>query len=72
MRVLAPGILGGNSAYGLRLLCGESFSPMPRLFLECMTLFLVYFGVLVFAVGQRSLYIDLFRGLRAASVGTGP
>ena len=72
MRVLAPGILGGTLAYGLRLLCGESFSPMPRLFLECMTLFLVYFGVLVFAVGQRSLYIDLFRGLRAASVGTGP
>jgi len=71
IRTLAPGILGGALAYGLRLLCGDAFSPALRLILESMTLFLGYFGLLWFAAGQRSLYIDLFRGLRTASVGTG-
>jgi O-antigen/teichoic acid export membrane protein len=71
-RLLAPGVLAGGLAYGLRLSCGEYFSPVFRLILENMTLFLVYFGVLWFDVVQRSLYIDLFRGLRLASVGGRP
>jgi O-antigen/teichoic acid export membrane protein len=72
IRLLVPGVLAGGLAYGLRLSCGECFSPVFRLVLESMTLFLVYFGVLWFDVAQRSLYIDLFRGLRPATVGSGP
>jgi O-antigen/teichoic acid export membrane protein len=72
IRLLVPGVLAGGLAYGLRLSCGECFSPIFRLVLENMTLFLVYFGMLWADVAQRSLYIDLFRGLRPASVGRGP
>jgi hypothetical protein len=72
IRTLAPGIFGGTVAYGLRLLCGDSFSPVFRLALESMTLLLGYFGMLWFASGQRSIYVDIFRGLRTASVRTGP
>jgi hypothetical protein len=72
IRLLAPGILAGGLAYGLRLSCGEYFPPVFRLVLENMTLFLGYFSVLWFDVAQRSLYIDLFRGLRFASAGSRP
>jgi O-antigen/teichoic acid export membrane protein len=72
IRLLVPGVLAGGLAYGLRLSCGECFSPVFRLALEGMALFLVYFGVLWFDVAQRSLYIDLFRGLRPATVGSRP
>jgi PST family polysaccharide transporter len=72
IRLLVPGVLAGGLAYGLRLSCGECFSPVFRLVLENITLFLVYFGLLWSDVAQRSLYIDLFRGLRPASVGSGP
>jgi O-antigen/teichoic acid export membrane protein len=71
VRLLAPGILAGGLAYALRLLFGDYFSPILRLALENMVLFLGYFGVLWFDVAQRSLYIDLFRGLRPAPVGVG-
>ncbi len=70
IRLLAPGVLAGALAYGFRLTCGDYFSPISRLILENMVLFLAYFGVLLCTDAvQRSLYIDLFRGLRPASVG---
>lgn len=71
-RLLTPGVLAGGLAYALRLSCGDGLAPVVRLILENMTLFLAYFGMLWFDVAQRSLYIDLFRGLRPASVGTRP
>jgi hypothetical protein len=71
-RLLCPGILAAALAYGLRLACGEYFSPVVRLVLENMVLFSTYFGVLWFDATQRSLYIDLFRGLRPAPVGAAP
>jgi O-antigen/teichoic acid export membrane protein len=71
LRLLAPCVLAGGLAYGLRLSCGDYFSPVIRLVLENLTLFGAYFGMLWFDVAQRTLYIDLFRGLRPASVGSG-
>jgi len=71
-RLLAPGVLAGGLAYALRLLVGDYFSPILRLVLENMVLFGGYFGMLWFDVVQRSLYMDLFRGLRSAPVGVAP
>jgi O-antigen/teichoic acid export membrane protein len=36
----------------------------PQLVVECLILFGVYFGVLLFVAGQKSLFLDLIRGWR--------
>jgi PST family polysaccharide transporter len=66
-RPLASGILAGGLAFGVRLICGQFVSPLPRLVLESGVLFAAFFGVLLFAAGQKSLYLDLLRGLRGPS-----
>jgi len=63
-RPLASGIVAGGIAFGLKLACGEFFSPLPRLILECIILLAMYLGILLFVTGQKSLYLDLLRGLR--------
>jgi O-antigen/teichoic acid export membrane protein len=69
IRLLTPGVFAGGFAYGFHVTSGEYFSPVFRLLLENMILFLAYFGILFWSdLTQRSLYIDLFRGLRPASV----
>ena len=66
-RPLASGILAGVLAFGVRLISDEFVSPLPRLFLESSVLFGTFFGVLLFAFGQKSLYLDLLRGLKGSS-----
>jgi O-antigen/teichoic acid export membrane protein len=63
-RPLASGILAGGLAFGVRLICGEFVSPLPRLVLEGSVLVVAFYGVLLFAAGQKSLYLDLLRGLK--------
>jgi len=63
---VVSGIVAGGVAYAAGLICGPSVPPFVRLALECGTLFVVFFGTLLFAAGQRSLYIDLLKGLRGA------
>jgi PST family polysaccharide transporter len=70
-KLLIPGVSAGAFAYGLRLLYGDAFSPLIRLALENATLFTVYFSALLFVPGQKSLYLDLLRGLRASLVRAG-
>jgi O-antigen/teichoic acid export membrane protein len=65
-RPLASGILAGLLAYGVQLIC-QSISPLPRLFLESGVLVLAFFGLLLFAAGQKSLYLDLLVELRRPS-----
>jgi PST family polysaccharide transporter len=61
----ASAALAGGVAFGARLICGEFVSPLLRLVLECSVLVIVFHGVLlVAAAGQRSLYLDLLRGLK--------
>jgi O-antigen/teichoic acid export membrane protein len=43
----------------------SALSPFPRLCAEDAILFLVYALVLLFVAGQKSLYLELFRGFRA-------
>lgn len=61
---LASGISAAPIALGIRLLCGQYLFPFPRLVLETSILFIIFFGVLLFVAGQKSLYVDLFRELR--------
>ena len=49
--------------------CADSFiaqlsSPYLRLVAEASAMFMVYYGVLLFVMGDKKLYIDLFRALR--------
>lgn len=66
-RPLASGILAGAVAYWARLAYGQSLSPLPRLVFESILLLVVYLGILLFVTGQKSLYLDMFRALRAPS-----
>jgi O-antigen/teichoic acid export membrane protein len=70
-RPAASGVLAGGVAFGVRLMYGQFFSPLPRLVLESSVLFVTFFGVLLFVAGQKSLYLDLLRGLRSSSVAGG-
>jgi O-antigen/teichoic acid export membrane protein len=65
-RPLASGILAGGIAFGARLICAEFVSPLLRLFLEGSVLLIAFYGMLMFA-GQKSLYLDLIRGLKGTS-----
>ena len=66
-RPLASSMLAGGVAFGVRLTCGQFFPPLARLVLESSVLFVTFFGVLLFAAGQKSLYLDLLRGLKGQS-----
>jgi O-antigen/teichoic acid export membrane protein len=61
-RPMASGIIAGGSAFPVGLICGPFFSPLARLVLESGVLFVTFFGTLLFAAGQKSLYLDLLRG----------
>jgi PST family polysaccharide transporter len=67
-RPLASGILAGGLAFGVRIICGQSISPLPRLFLESGILIVAFFGVLLFVAGQKSFYLDLLGELRRPSL----
>ena len=61
---LASSIVAGGLAFGLRLVYGQFLSPLPRLGIESIVLFVTYFAMLLFVAGQRSFYLDLLRGLK--------
>jgi O-antigen/teichoic acid export membrane protein len=64
---LASGLLAGALAFGVRLICGPFVPPLARLVLETSVLFAAFFAALWFAGGQKSLYLDLLRGLKGSS-----
>jgi O-antigen/teichoic acid export membrane protein len=66
-RPLASGIVAGALAFGVTLICGQFVSPLPRLVLESSVLFVTFFVALLFAAGQKSLYLDLLKGLKGPS-----
>jgi O-antigen/teichoic acid export membrane protein len=72
---LASGIVAGVLAFGARLMCDPFIFPLARLALESSVLLVTFFGLLLFASGQKSLYLDLLRGWKKPStvdVGIGP
>lgn len=60
----ACGILAGAFAFAVRLTCGHLLPPLPRLVLESSVLLTVFSVMLLFVAGQKSLYLDLLRGLK--------
>ena len=63
-RPVASIFVAGGVAFGVRLFCGGVFSPLPRLLLEVTVLAVAYLAVLFSDSEQRSLYLDLFRGMK--------
>jgi hypothetical protein len=66
-RPLASGILAGGLAVAVRLMCDQFVPPAARLALESSVLLVTFFVVLLFVTGQKSLYLDLLRGLKGPS-----
>jgi len=63
-RPLASGIVAVGLAFGVRLAYGQFLSPLPRLILEITVLLVTFLAQLFFITGQRSLYMDVLRGLK--------
>ena len=63
-RPLASSIVAGGLAFEVRLVYGHLLPPTPRLVLETSVLLVSFFGILLFVTGQKSLYLNLLRGLR--------
>ena len=59
-RPLVSTVVAGAASLGVRLMLGQ-FPVFPRLVLECTVLLSVFAGMLLFAMGQKSLYLDLLR-----------
>jgi O-antigen/teichoic acid export membrane protein len=66
-RPLLSGITAAAILFGLQVLWGHLLSPLPRLVLGGSILFAVYLGMLLYVMGQKSFYMNLFRGLRSRS-----
>jgi O-antigen/teichoic acid export membrane protein len=66
-RPLGSSIVAASLAFGVRFLCGPMVSPSARLILEGTVLLVTYTGVLLFAAGQKSVYMDILRGLKGPS-----
>lgn len=63
-RPLGAGIGAGIVAFFASLLCAQ-LPSVARLLIEVFVLLTVYAGLLFFATGQRTLYLDILRGLRS-------
>jgi O-antigen/teichoic acid export membrane protein len=65
-RPLISIILAAGLAFAVRLFYGITLLPLPRLLLESTILLITYGGVLLFVAGQKALYLDLLRSLKAS------
>jgi len=66
-RPLAISMVAGGLAYGVRFVYGQLLPPLPRFVLESSVLLVAFLAMLLLAPGQRSLYLDLLRGLKHPS-----
>ena len=62
-RPLLSGFVAAVIAIGVTFLWAQGLSPLLRLLLGASTLLSVYIGMLLYVMGQKSLYFDLLRGL---------
>ena len=62
-RPLVSGIAAAVVALVAQLLYTHALSPLPRLAIGSLVLVSVYVGMLLYVMGQKSFYLDLFKGL---------
>jgi len=67
-RPVALSIVAGGLAFAARILCGQSWSALPRLVLEIGVVLVAFFGMLWFVAGQKSFYLDLLREFTKCSM----
>ncbi len=58
-------LLATAAALVVAFYAANMHSPLLRLALESFTMFAVYYGILLFVMGEKTLYVYLFRALRA-------
>jgi len=63
-RPLVAGIVGALCAFAVRALIGPTLPVLLALTLGCATFVVVYLCILLFAMKQSALYMDIIRGLR--------
>jgi O-antigen/teichoic acid export membrane protein len=56
-------IVAAGLAFAVRFFYGQTLNPIPRFALEISVLMITFIGMLLFATGQKALYMDLIRGL---------
>ena len=66
-RPLSSSIVAAGLTYGVGLTYGPLMSPTPRLILETIILFVTYTGLLVFAAGKKSVYLEILHGFKGPS-----
>jgi O-antigen/teichoic acid export membrane protein len=66
-RPLGSSLVAAALASSVRYFYGPMLSPFPRLLLEGTVLFATYTGVLLFAAGRKSVYMELLQGLKGPS-----
>jgi O-antigen/teichoic acid export membrane protein len=64
---LISSVIAAGGAFGVRLVYGRLLSPFPRLVLESGVLLVMFVGILLFCTEQKSLYLNLLRGLKDPS-----
>ena len=60
------GVAAASVAFGVQFYFGHLMTPVFRLAVGNTILFGLYFGLLLTIMGQRTVYLDLIRGLRKA------
>ncbi len=63
-RPMISGIVATAAAFLGQLLYGHLLHPLPRLVAGATVLLGVYLGMLLYAMGQKEFYFQLFRGLK--------
>jgi hypothetical protein len=66
-RPLVSGLVAGGLAFGVQSALGLS-SALPRLLLGAAVLLAAYVGMLLYVMGQKTVYVDLLRGMSKRSL----
>jgi PST family polysaccharide transporter len=65
---LVSSVVAGVLAYGASLICSQSTSSLLRLALEGAIFSSAYVGMLLFVMGHKTQYVDLFKSLMRRSL----
>jgi PST family polysaccharide transporter len=63
-RPLLSGLVAAALAFGVQLVSGHAFSPLIRLALGGTVLLGAYLAMLLYVMGEKSVYVDLQRSLK--------